>query len=174
MLNRKMLVVLGALLPVFAFAGPPAGEKPKTVTLDKDQGGLVTGGGWNSDSLKGKVHVVFYVDPDFADLNNPASEALKKADFPKDKFQSVAVINMGATWLPNFAIDGKLKDKQKEYPDTLYVRDLKKALVKQWNLKDDSSDLVVLDKEGKVRFVHEGKLDPAAIKQLIETVRQHL
>jgi len=171
---RNMLVVVGALVPALTFAGPPSGEKPKTVVLEKDQGGLVTGGSWNSDSLKGKVHLLFYVDPDFADLNNPASEAVKAANFPKDKFQSVAIINMGATWLPNFAIDGKLKDKQKEYPDTLYVRDLHKALVKQWKVKDDTSDILVFDKEGKVRFVHEGKLDAAAIKQLLETIKQSL
>ena len=173
-MKLKTAVAVAVLVPAFALAGPPAGEKPKTVVLEKDTGGTVTGQSWSSESLKGKVHVLFYVDPDAADLNNAASEALKAQNFPKEKFQSVAVINMAATWLPNFAIDGKLKDKQKQYPDTLYVRDLKKALVKQWKLKDDTSDVVVFDKDGNVRFVHEGKLDDAAIKSLVETVKQHL
>lgn len=173
-MKLKTAVAVAVLVPAFALAGPPAGEKPGTVVLEKDAGGTVTGQSWSSDSLKGKVHVLFYVDPDFSDLNNAASEALKKENFPKEKFQSVAVINMGATWLPNFAIDGKLKEKQKDYPDTLYVRDLKKALVKQWKLKDDTSDVVVFDKDGKVRFVHEGKLDDAAIKKMVETVKQYL
>lgn len=162
------------LFPTLAVAAPTLGEKPKTIVLDGKAGGKVSGGSWSSDSLKGKVHVLFYVDPDAADLNNAASEAIKAQNFPREQFASVAVINMAATWLPNFAIDGKLKDKQKQYPDTIYVRDLKKALVKHWGLEDDTSDVVIFDKEGNIQFVHAGKLDETAIKKMLDTVRQHL
>jgi predicted transcriptional regulator len=156
-----------------AFAAPPMGEKPKTLTLEKNEGGRVTGEAWNSDELKGKVFVLFYVDPDFSDLNNAASEALKAEKFPKEKYQSLAVINMGATWLPNFAIDGKLKAKQKDYPDTIYVRDIHKTFVKEWKMADDNNDIIAFDQEGKIIFAHEGKLDEATIKKLIETVKSN-
>ena len=165
--------VLASLLSLAAFAGPPVGEKPKSVKLEKNEGGRVTGDPWSSDEIKGKVFVLFYVDPDFADLNNPATEALKAENFTADKYQSIAVINMAATWLPNFAIDGKLKEKQKAYPDTIYVRDIHKLLVKEWKLADDQSDLVVFDQAGKVLYVHEGKLDAAAIKTMLEVIKSH-
>ena len=171
MTNR--LVTLCAVLSMTALAAPPVGEKPKTVTLEKNEGGRVTGEAWTSAEIKGKVFVLFYVDPDFADLNNAASDALKAENFKKDVYQSIAVINMGATWLPNFAIDGKLKDKQKLYPDTTYVRDIHKLLVKEWKLADDQSDLVVFDQAGKVLYVHEGKLDAAAIKTMLEVIKSH-
>ena len=77
----------------------------------------------SSVELQGKVDVVFYVDPDEKDTNNEASDALDREKFPSDKFQSVGIINMAATWLPNFAISSALKDKQKRYPETIYVRD---------------------------------------------------
>lgn len=118
--------------------------------------------------------MLFYVDPDFTDLNTAASEALKAEAFSKDKYQSLAIINMAATWLPNFAIHGKLKEKQKAYPNTTYVRDVHRAVVKEWKLADDNSDVVVFDQEGKVRFVHEGKLDAAKIKAMIDTVKSLL
>lgn len=167
----RAFAALFAVLSVVAFAAPPLGEKPKTIVLDKNEGGRVTGQAWSSDELKGKVFVLFYVDPDFSDLNNAATEALKAEKFSLDKYQSLAVINMGATWLPNFAIDGKLKAKQKDYPDTIYVRDIHKALVKEWKMADDNNDVIAFDQEGKVIFTHEGKLDDAAIKKLIETVK---
>lgn len=173
-MTRKILALLAAMLPTLALAGPPVGEKPTTITLDGDKGGRVAGGAWSSDEMKGKVFVLFYVDPDVSDLNNAASEALKAEKFPSSSYQSVAVINMGATWLPNFAINSKLKGKQKDYPDTIYVRDLEKTLVKEWKLADDNNDVMVFDKAGKVVFVHEGKLDAAAIKSLIETIKQNL
>ena len=37
---RKLPSLLATLLPVVALAGPPVGEKPKSLTIDKDQGGL--------------------------------------------------------------------------------------------------------------------------------------
>lgn len=172
MSNR--LAALCAVASLCAFAAPPLGEKPKTVTLEKNEGGRVTGEAWSSSELKGKVFVLFYVDPDFSDLNNAASEALKAEKFSLEKYQSLAVINMGATWLPNFAIDGKLKAKQKDYPDTVYVRDLHKALVKEWKLADDNNDVIAFDQEGKVIFTHEGKLDAEKIKQLIEIIKSKL
>jgi hypothetical protein len=172
MSNR--LAALCAVASLCAFAAPPLGEKPKTVTLEKNEGGRVTGEAWSSSELKGKVFVLFYVDPDFSDLNNAASEALKAEKFSLEKYQSLAVINMAATWLPNFAIDGKLKAKQKDYPDTVYVRDLHKALVKEWKLADDNNDVIAFDQEGKVIFTHEGKLDAEKIKQLIEIIKSKL
>lgn len=173
-MNLRTAALLTALWSHAALAAMPVGEKPKTVTLAKNEGGRVTGEAWSSAEIKGKVFVLFYVDPDFSDLNNAASEALKAEEFPADKYQSLAVINMAATWLPNFAIDGKLKEKQKSYPDTIYVRDIHKALVKEWKLADDNNDVVVFDQEGTVLFVHEGKLDAAAIKTMIDTIKSKL
>jgi predicted transcriptional regulator len=170
----KHAALLAATLSFAALAAPPLGEKPKSVTLDKTEGGRVAGGAWSSDELKGKVFVLFYVDPDFADLNNATSEALKAEKFSLEKYQSLAVINMAATWLPNFAIDGKLKAKQKDYPDTIYVRDLHKLLVKEWKLADDNSDVIAFDQEGKLIYAHDGKLEAADIKALVEAVKAHL
>ena len=169
----RITVALAALFSMIALAGPPVGEKPKSLKLEKNEGGRVNGDAWSSDEIKGKVFVLFYVDPDFADLNNPATEALKAEKFTADKYQSIAVINMAATWLPNFAIDGKLKEKQKNYPETIYVRDIHKLLAKEWKLADDNSDVVVFDQEGKVLYVHEGKLEAADIKTMIEIIKAH-
>lgn len=173
-MTKRAAVLLTATFSFLVLAAPPIGEKPKSVTLDKNEGGRVSGGAWSSDELKGKVFVLFYVDPDLSDLNNAASEALKAEKFSLEKYQSLAVINMAATWLPNFAIDGKLKGKQKDYPDTIYVRDLHKTLVKEWKLADENNDIVALDQEGKVFYAHEGKLDAAEIKVLIDGIKQRL
>jgi predicted transcriptional regulator len=105
------------------------GEIPPKVELKEKLGGRLDGTSWSSEELQGKVYVLFYVDPDEKDTNNEASDALDREKFPSDKFQSVEIINMAATWLPNFAISSALKDKQKRYPKTFYVRDYKKVLV---------------------------------------------
>jgi len=150
------------------------GQVPPPVELKEKLGGRLDGTPWSSEEMKGKVHVLFYVDPDEKDLNNDASEALAAEKFPRDRFQSVAVINMAATWLPNFAISSSLEEKQKKYPNTLYVRDYKKVLVKEWNIADDTSDVLAFDKEGRLVFRKDGKLNADDIQQLLKVVKENL
>ncbi len=150
------------------------GGVPPRVELKEKSGGRLDGRPWNSEELRGKVHVLFYVDPDEKDTNNDASEALDKEKLPSDKFQSVGIINMAASWLPNFAISSALKDKQKRYPKTIYVRDYKKVLVDAWKIADDSSNVLAFDKDGRMIFRKDGKLTAEEIRKLIKVIRDHL
>ena len=149
-------------------------QVPPKVELLENLGGRLDGTAWHSDELKGKVHVLFYVDPDEKDTNNDASEALDREKFPAEKFQSVAIINMAATWMPNFAISMSIEDKQKRYPRTIYVRDYKKVLVDAWKMADDSSNILAFDQQGKLIFRKDGKLSPDDIQKLIKAIKDHL
>jgi YtfJ family uncharacterized protein len=150
------------------------GDIPKNIELKGDLGGRLDKSPWGSNELKGKVHVLFYVDPDEKDLNNDASEALKAEAFPREKFQSVAIINMAATWLPNFAISSSLKKKQERYPTTIYIRDYKKVVVNAWEISDDNSNVLAFDKQGRLIFRKDGKLNQENIRKLIGTIWDHL
>lgn len=160
-----------ACLPAVASAEVKIGAEPPAVELKGEEGGRVAGGSlWKSSELKGKVHVLFYVDPDEKDLNEHAAQALKAKEFPLSDYGSVAIINMAASWKPNFAIESALEEKQKEFPHTVYVKDFKKVLVDRWKVQDDSSDVLVFDKEGKVVFVKNGKLSDAEVSTLVQAV----
>jgi len=150
------------------------GKIPPKAELKEKLGARLDGTPWSSEELQGKVQVIFYVDPDEKDTNNDASNALDREKFPSDKFQSFGIINMAATWMPNFAISSALKDKQKRYPKTIYVRDYKKVLVKTWNIADDSSDVLAFDKKGVLIFRKDGKLTAEEIRTLIKVICDHL
>jgi YtfJ family uncharacterized protein len=150
------------------------GKVPPKTELKEKLGGRLDGTPWSSAELQGKLSVIFYVDPDEKDTNNDASEALNKQKYPEEKYQSFGIINMAATWMPNFAISSALKDKQKRYPKTIYVRDYKKVLVKAWNIADDSSDVLVFDKKGVLIFRKDGKLTAEEIQTLLKVIREHL
>ena len=163
-----------SMVPAAAWAGAELGQAPPKVELKDKLGGRLDGSPWSSEELKGKVHVLFYVDPDEKDTNNEASEAIDKEKFPSEKFQSVAIINMAATFMPNFLISSSIKDKQEKYPRTLYLRDYKKFLVKEWQLADDSSNVLAFDRTGKIIFRKDGKLAPNEIHALIKSIKDHL
>ncbi len=163
------------LFPTMVLAELPIGEIPPKVVLKDDLGGRLDGTQWSSEELvSGKVIVLFYVDPDESELNNHVSDALKAENYPKEKYGSIGMANMAATWLPNFAINMKLKSKQEQHKSTVYVKDLEKTLVKKWGLSDDNSDVVVFGKDGRVLYSVDGKFTDAQVKEIVKVVWDNL
>jgi len=155
----KIKTILLTSLLSLSLSALSVGEIPKNVTIDGDNGGLVAdNAAWNSDTLKDKILVMFYVDPDEKDLNNEFSQILKANKYDRSKFGSLAVINLAATWKPNFIIEKILKSKQEEFVHTIYVKDKNSVLVNEWGLADNNSDIIIFSKEGKVLFYKEGKM----------------
>jgi predicted transcriptional regulator len=175
--KMKYLVIIASLLfmsfPVMAEL--PVGEVPPLITLEGKDGGRLDGSSWSSAEIKGRMFTFWYVDPDEADMNDHVSERLKNEEFPEEALGSIAIINMAAApWKPNFAIESALKDKQEEFPNTLYLKDFKKVLVKKWGLKDDSSDIMLFSREGKVLFSKDGKLSSEDVEALIAAIKENL
>jgi predicted transcriptional regulator len=173
---RTFLAVAGAMIAsLTAVAAPlPVGQKPATVSLSGDAGGRTDGTPWSSDTLKGKVWAVFYVDPDHEDANPDLEKAMKNENYPRDKYGSVAIINMAATWKPNAIISSVLKSRQEEFPDTVYVKDMDKALVGKWKLTDSDYDVMVFDKQGAVVYAKDGAFSKQDIKDCLDVIKKHL
>ncbi|MCF7827271.1 MAG: YtfJ family protein [Candidatus Marinimicrobia bacterium] len=173
-MKKVSLSILLILLSVGLFAGLPLGQKAPVLKLSGGDGGRVDDTPWSSNELVGKVWVVVHADPDESELNNAATEALKAEDYPKDVYGSVALINMAATWKPNFAINLILSGKQEDYPSTVYVRDNNNMVGKKWGLADDSNNIVVFDPSGKVIFSVDGKVSDKDIKKMIALINAEI
>jgi Predicted transcriptional regulator len=173
-MKRLILASALALAPVLGLAAPALGERPPVVVFEGEDGAKVDGNPWSTEELKGKVHVMFYVDPDERTLNDHVAEALKAEKFDRQHYGSVAVINMAATWLPNRLLESSLADKQKEFPDTLYVKDFKKLLVKRWGVADHTSNVLVFDPDGRLVFYRSDKLSDADVQALISVIKANM
>ena len=167
-------IIIGLLFIVGSLFAIELGKIPPQVTLSGDLGEKIDGGTWNSSMIKGKIYILFYVDPDKRDLNNALADALQSRNFNKHKVDSIAVINLAATWIPNAILENILKKKQKKFPDTLYVKDKKKVLVKKWHLSDDNSDILIFDSKGKLIYKKFGKVTKSEIKSIIKLIEKHL
>jgi predicted transcriptional regulator len=71
-------------------------------------------------------------------------------------------------------LEAKLKEKQKKFPNTLYVKDKNKVMVKAWNLADDNSDVLIFNKKGKLIYKKFGKVSQSEIQEVIKLVEKHL
>ncbi|NPA52046.1 MAG: transcriptional regulator [Aquificae bacterium] len=150
------------------------GFVPPEIKLSGKEGGFVDGKPFSTQMIKGKVYLVLYVDPDVRKLNKNLIEILKKQNFDKEKFGSIVIINMKATWLPKFVLSKILKKKQKEFPDTIYVKDNNKVFVKKWGLKDDDYNVLIFDKDGKLIYKKSGKLSDEDINEIISLIKAHI
>ncbi len=165
-----MTCVLAAWLALAPVNAVPLGKAPPTVTLNGDLGGRVDGRPWSSKEMRGKPTIVFYVDPDESEVNEHVGPALRDAKADIERFISVAIINMDATWLPNWAIQGKLEDKQEEFPSTIYVRDNEKTLVKKWGFGDDSYSIAIFDASGKCIWSKDGRHSKADTAKVVDII----
>lgn len=171
----KLKTILLASLLTLNLSALTLGEVPKAVTISDDNGGLVKdSSAWNSSSIKNKVFVMFYVDPDEKDLNNEFSAALKAKKYDRAKYGSLAIINLAATWKPNFVIESILKSKQEEFPDTIYVKDKNSVLVNEWQITDNNSDIIIFSKDGKVIFYKDGKMEASDIQTALKLIEDNL
>ena len=172
----KLKAVLLSTIMTMSLSALSIGEIPKEVTISGENGGLVKddGASWNSNTLKEKVLVMFYVDPDEKDTNNPFSAKLKEKQYDRTKFGSLGVINLAATWKPNFIIESLLKDKQEEFPHTIYVKDKASILVKEWEVADDASNIIIFAKNGEVLFYKSGAMSEDDISKALTIIEDNL
>jgi len=167
-------IIVSILFLSSAIVALELGKIPSAVTISGKNGAKVDGSAWSSSMLKGKIHILFYVDPDKKELNMPLAKALKAKNYDKSMTGSLAIINLAATWIPNVILEHMLEEKQKQFPNTLYVKDKKKVLVNKWHLADDNSDILIFDKRGKLIYKKFGKMTKSEIKYVIKMIEKHL
>lgn len=176
-MEQKMKIKIAAvsLFLGASLMGLTIGEVPKSVSIADENGGLVVGeGAWNSSRIKDKVYVLFYVDPDEKETNEHFTKILKEKKYDRANYGSIAIINLAATWKPNVVIESILKGKQEEFPDTLYVKDKTKYLIKEWGVADDASNVFIFSKDGVLRFAKSGKMLPEDVENALKIIEGNL
>ena len=171
----KLKVIVASMLITLSLSALSLGEVPKNVSIDGENGGMVLDGSkWQSSTIKDKVFVMFYVDPDEKDVNEHYSQALKvEKEAKRLSFQSIAIINLAATWKPNFVIESILKDKQEEFPNTIYVKDRASVLVNEWEIADDSSNILIFSQNGELLFYKEGAMSEEDIAKSFKIIKDN-
>ena len=166
-------IILSTIFTLTAWA-ITIGEIPKEISLSGDNGGLVTGETWQSSSIKDKVYMLIYVDPDEKDVNEHFIQALKKKEYDKTLFGTMAIINLGATWKPNFIIEKILNSKQEEFPNTIYAKDKNKLLVDEWGLGDDASNILIFSKDAKLLFYKSGRMEDEDMQDAYRIIENNI
>jgi len=149
------------------------GDRAPDFTLQDPTGKTYT---LEAPEFRGKVLSIFYVDPDESDMNEHVSEALKKAAdgkiLDRTYYKGFGITNLKATWKPNVIIKAMVKSKQEKY-DTTILLDYDFTILNLWGLQNDSSNLVVLDKERICRYLYKGQIPASEIPRIIALIKEY-
>ncbi|WP_345830170.1 YtfJ family protein [Erwinia sp. HDF1-3R] len=130
---------------------------------------------WNSAHLVGKVRIIQHIAgrSSAKEKNAALIEAVKAAGLPHDRYQTTTLVNTDDA-IPGTGmfVSSSIENNKKQYPWSQFIVDDQGVAKKAWQLQDGGSAIIVLDKEGKVRFAKDGALTQDEVKQVLALVRR--
>ncbi|MND90712.1 Bacterial protein [compost metagenome] len=180
---RNVLAAACLLLPLMASAhNIENGQRVPAVGIT-DRGELILDNdkfsykAWNSAQLPGKVRVVQHLAGRSSAKEKNASmiEAIKTANLPHDRYQTTTIVNTDDA-IPGSGmfVRSSLESNKKLYPWSQIIVDSNGVTRKAWQLEEESSAVVVLDKDGRVQWAKDGALTQEEVQQVIALLHKLL
>ncbi|MBD2780114.1 YtfJ family protein [Xenorhabdus szentirmaii] len=183
MIKNIVLSAILSLTPILAFAhNITLGQSVPSIDVS-DKGELLLNEGkfsyqnWSSTELPGKVRTLQHIAgrSSAKEMNDPLIQALKKANLPHDKYQTTSIVNTDdAIFGTTVFVRNSLEDSKKQFPWSQFIVDSNGVAKNAWGLEPKSSAIIVLDKNGHVKFVKDGKLSNQEIAHVIGIIEEEL
>ena len=171
MLLIFLMIIDAILFESRAGAAPMLGHR--LPICEVSNGGLEDDRPWVAE-FGAMPTIIFYVDPDERATNDHVAQAIKNSNLRPDAIRSYAIINYAASWLPNLFIQNAIEQKQKEFVHTTYVKDLTKRIVSCWSVADDASVVMLVAKDGVLKFYHAGAVPPAKLEEFMSLLKSDI
>jgi len=179
MLLRSLFVITFVTFSFFASAHNfTVGQRLAPVGVD-DKGELndvndtFSYNKWNSAKLPGKVRIVQHMAgrSSAKALNEPLITAIRAANLPHDSYQTTTIINTDDAIIgTGMFVRKSIESGKREFPWSQIIIDSNGTVKKAWELQPESSAVVVLDKNGVIKFAKDGQLSPQEVQQVITLV----
>ncbi len=180
---RKLMAISCLLMPLMASAHNfKDGQRVPAVGI-ADRGELILNNdefsykNWNSSQLPGKVRVVQHIAgrTSAKEKNATLIEAIKAAKFPHDKYQTTTIVNTDDA-IPGSGmfVRSSIESNKKLYPWSQFIVDSNGLARNAWQLEEESSAIVVLDKDGRVEWAKDGALTQDEVQQVIALLHKLL
>lgn len=153
---------------------PVSVEKHGEILIEKDD---IIYKPWSNNQLVGKVRVIQAIAgrSSAKEMNAELMKAITDAQFSKDEYQTTSIINQDdAIWGTGSFVKSSAQDSKKEFPWSSMVLDEDGTVAKKWKLAEESSTIILLDKQGIIQFVKDGSLSNNEINQVISLIKSNL
>lgn len=184
MIKKGFIFICALMLSSTVFASQIQLNQPVPAVSVSDKGEVVLNNegkfsyqNWQSQQLAGKVRTVQHIAgrSSAKELNAPLIEAIKKAQFPHDSYQTTSIINADdAIFGTGVFVSNSVEDSKKEFPYSQFIVDSDGVVKKAWDLVPESSAIIILDKKGNVLFFKDGALTEAETNNVIKLIQSTL
>lgn len=167
--GKAILLLLAASLVIFGPQSASAiavGQAVDNVTVRDASDNPAT-----IPNLGVKTVLIFYVDPDVPDQNDPFTAELRKSKFPAEKFYGLGIVNLKDTIYPNSVVRMMVR-KEMKANNAVILTDPARLLQKAWELGDcnNKSVIILIDTQRRVRFFKKGALTGEEIASTIALI----
>lgn len=183
-----LMIALSALFPAWVLASLIQQDKPlpSATVIDKGEmiiqkteksGTDIAYSPWSTQQLSGKVRVVQAIAgrSSAKEMNAPFIEAIKAAKLSHERYQTTTIVNADDAIIGTSAfVRSSLKDSKLEFPWSQFIYDANGVVQQAWQLKPESSAIIVLNAQGKVLFAKEGALTASEISQAMGLIQAEL
>lgn len=132
---------------------------------------------WNSAQLPGKVRVIQHIAgrSSAKQMNAALIEAIKAANLPRDRYQTTTIVNTDDA-IPGTGmfVRSSIENNKRQYPWSQFIVDSKGNVKQAWQLAAGGSAILVVDKDGRVRFARDGALTRQEVTQVTTLLKQLL
>ncbi|CAH0534492.1 putative protein YtfJ [Vibrio stylophorae] len=180
---RQSLIGLAMLFPLTAAAhNITMGSTLPAVTVNQ-AGELMLNGDsleyapWRSWQLKDRVFLIQAIAgrTNAKEMNAAMIDAIKAQNYDRMDYQTVTIINKDdAVWGTGRMVQSSAEDSKREYPWSAFVLDNEGKVAKTWDLPDESSTIILIDRYGEVLFVKEGQLSQSEVDRVISLIDENL
>lgn len=132
---------------------------------------------WATQHMLGKTRVIQAIAgrSSAKEMNAPLMSAITAAKFPEDSYQTTTIINQDdSIWGTGSFVKSSAQDSKQEFPWSSMVLDKNGVVASNWALQEESSAIIVQDKQGKVLFIKEGALTTNEIDQVISLIQKNI
>lgn len=176
---KMSLPIIVLLLPVIIFGNINCNIKSPIPSLEinSKSGGSLNGSKWSSQSLEGKQNIVLYTT-----LKNRTEvhKILHRIDSLDQLYQlpkTTLIFNIAEIHIPVFLVKKMISVKRDDFSITIeYVIDKNKLGIKKWNLKDDSTNVLILNKNNELIFYSNKKITDSYLdsfqRKLMSTLKK--
>lgn len=133
---------------------------------------------WSSKQMiEGRPALVFHLAARMSSdaIIAPLKERLDNGDYAPDSFQSISVVNLDdALWGTQGLVTSELAKNKRAHPQAVLVADDDGRGLKAWSLKPKSVAVILLDANGSIRLLKEGKLSADDVNDIISALNAEI
>ena len=117
---------------------------------------------WNSTQLAGKVRIIQYI------AGRKSAKKKNSLLIKADRFQPTTIVNTDdAIFGTGYFVVGKIEKNKRRYPWAQFVIDGNGQGRVAWRLLEQSSTILVLNKDGQIQWAKDGSLTPEEVDHVI-------